>query len=224
MQYVLFHLQVRNDYHCPNCKQPIILCDDTVQNIFERAMAYIDKELESRDVDLLKDGYSIWIDEWVRRRNGDKYQIFKIKLNREYDLRNLSRDLGNSLNNDNTDQHNLARYLLLHVRVRKLDDCPDNIIYYISFHKDLESAYGDVCNKTKIIYRIHDGNMDKLLTEDSKNTLMNLEELWINLDDSIPDHEIDPEGGDYFQIIRLKQDEIINLNQCCSKLKGLWSD
>src|SRR5579863_876262 len=62
------HLCIRNDEHCPTCRKFFI----TLHN--------------SGDGNIHKPGKSEWVDEWIRRRNGDKYQNIYITPNEVYNL------------------------------------------------------------------------------------------------------------------------------------------
>ena len=121
MAYMNFHLQVRNDNHCPTCRQFFITLNDTLD----------DADRNSGCSESLRDGQSVWVDEWVRRRNGDLYQIIKVVPNELYDL--SDNDMRNNL--DNTNFSN--QYMFLHIKIRKNRCCPDNIKFYISFHETL---------------------------------------------------------------------------------------
>jgi len=102
------HKSVRNDDHCPICRTHTLS---------------FHKERTQSD--------PLWVDEWVRRRNGDLYQTINIRLETIYDLQEY--DV-----NHNRGVEGAANFMLLKVRIRVGRWCPDNIKYYVTFyeHKD----------------------------------------------------------------------------------------
>ncbi|BCS83755.1 hypothetical protein QLL95_gp0368 [Cotonvirus japonicus] len=204
MQYMFYHLKIRNDYHCPTCRQPKIFFYNTLKEAYIQAYSYINN-MNDTDSEMLQAGSSIWKDEWVRRNNGDKYQIIKIETNKEYELLKYYNDGKNgSLSIGEINEENIIKYMLLHIKVKTSKWCPDNIKYFISFHFTLETA----------LYQCVQKNIG-----DKKDLLQNFESVWINNDNDSA--EICPKGGDYYQIIEIKSDEEINLNKCCDQLKKL---
>ena len=88
------HLCIRNDSHCPICRMWYVT---------------IVKEEER-----FEESFS-WVDEWVRRRNGDKYEELYIKEDYEYNLQDwsLSKYGDSKTNRINSKTKNL--YLLLKI-------------------------------------------------------------------------------------------------------------
>ncbi|AKI79767.1 hypothetical protein QJ850_gp038 [Acanthamoeba polyphaga mimivirus] len=200
MKYMVYHLQIRNDFHCPKCRQPKVFFYNSLEQAYKKACGYIDN-VDDIDRKMLKMGSSIWRDEWIRRNNGDKYQIIKITTDKEYELLKYGNEKFNEEVDENTDGENIIKYMLLHIKVKTSKWCPDNIKYFVSFYFTLENAcaFADIGDK--------------------KNLLKNLEPVWINKNKI--DVGLCSKGGDYFQIIELEYDEKINLNKCCEQLKNL---
>ncbi|AAV50318.1 hypothetical protein [Acanthamoeba castellanii mimivirus] len=209
MKYMVYHLQIRNDFHCPTCRQPKVFFYNTLEEAYNKACNYIGN-MDDFDREMLKKGSSIWIDEWIRRKNGDEYQIIKITTNKEYELLkyenekfNLDSDVdeNSDVNEDSNVDENIIKYMLLHIKVKTSKWCPNNIKYFVSFYFTLENAcdFADIGDKT--------------------NLLKNLESVWINKNKI--DVGLCSKGGDYFQIIELESDKKINLNKCCEQLKKL---
>lgn len=113
MNSASFHLVIRNDDHCPICRRWYLTTTK-------------DDKPQTGDV--------TWIDEWVRRRNGDKYQTINIIPDKQYDLSEWKLESNPELNIN-------ASHLLLKIRVDKNEYCPDNIKYYVSFYKTSDDAY-----------------------------------------------------------------------------------
>lgn len=209
MEYLHYHLQIRNDYHCPRCRQPFITMLNSSDNpLF--TPDFLTSEPE-------------WIDEWVRRRNGDLYQYLKVIPGKIYDLskNNIANDscsdthidYDNTMNNDeiingciDDEANDTIKYMFLHVRVRSREWCPDNIKYYISFYRTLKA----VCIAAKDMKYIDDRIIE----------LKNFNKIWINKNKT--DGNIDPDGGDFYQIIKLEHNKELNLNECCTQLNELW--
>ncbi len=58
--YAYLHKRVRNDEHCPNCRKYYLTVCETQQHSFKHP-------------ELTLTSNTVWEDEWVRRRNGDRY-------------------------------------------------------------------------------------------------------------------------------------------------------
>lgn len=119
MNVATFHQCVRNDYHCPTCR-----------------VWYLKV---SKDTDKLQLNTVEWIDEWVRRRNGDKYQTINIIPDVDYNLSAWSLNT-----NSNMDVN--ATYLLLWININKKGYCPDNIIFHVNFYESESKAYEEAKN------------------------------------------------------------------------------
>lgn len=109
-----FHLVVRNDNHCPNCRCWYITLD--------------------QDLDKLQSAEVTWEDEWVRKRNGDKFQTVNIIPNHEYDLSEWK-----LASNKNIDVN--VKYLSLRISVDKNQCCPNNVQFYVTFCENIDDAY-----------------------------------------------------------------------------------
>jgi hypothetical protein len=89
IKYMFHHLMIRNDEHCPICRRYYISLHSTLKDVLNYFSSIeLENELDETDKHMLETGGPIWIDEWERRRNGDKYQIVEIKKNKIYNLRN----------------------------------------------------------------------------------------------------------------------------------------
>src|SRR5438874_774721 len=87
----------------------------------------------------------VWVDEWVRRGNGDKYQIAELEENKTYKL--LEDDFTDYNFDDNFDDIRFpvkgCNYMFLHIRVDKERECPYNINFKISFYETIRDAFKD---------------------------------------------------------------------------------
>lgn len=208
MKYMVYHLQIRNDFYCPTCRQPKVFFYNTFEEAYNKACNYIGN-MDDFDRKMLKEGSSIWIDEWIRRNNGDKYQIIKITTDKKYELLKYENEEfheesdaeSDAESNEELYGENIIKYMLLHIKVKTSKWCPNNIKYFVSFHFELETA----CDIVDI--------------GDKSSLLKNLEPVWINKNKL--DVGLCSKGGDYFQIIELESDKKFNLNKCCSQLKNL---
>jgi hypothetical protein len=84
MEYAFFHLRVRNDNKCPICRKHYISLHKTADEAHKEASNYLD----ALEIENLKRGCPIWVDEWERRRNGDKYQVCEAIPEIVYNLAN----------------------------------------------------------------------------------------------------------------------------------------
>ncbi len=129
MPYIFMQKQIRNDNHCPTCRLEFIT-------------VYASREKCEQDQDVVAFGCTEWVDEWVRRRNGDLYHFFKLVPEVVYDLREY--DLGGDGTKTDTkylDTTNKEQYMLLQITVRKDKWCPDNITFKVSFHTTFVTAF-----------------------------------------------------------------------------------
>src|SRR5437762_10716938 len=141
IKYMFFHSVIRNDDHCPICRRYYISLHSTMND----ALAFSSVSLEDEsDICALKTNKPVWVDEWVRRNNVDKYQIIELVKNKIYNLRNYNIDSGESNDSDNNDtRYSLGgfNYMLLHIHINKENWCPDNINFKISFYETAIDAF-----------------------------------------------------------------------------------
>ena len=167
MPYLLFHKQVRNDDHCPICRIYNISVHETMEEAIELVKKHpivtgnIGEEI---DMTVLPKGEVLWIDEWIRRRNGDAFQIIPVSENVQYDLSQRE------FNWESKTSGNLD-FLLVHTAVNKHEYCPDNIQFDISFHSTAEIAAEQA-----------------ELELDDENTLKDKGSVWISDGDVDGDH------------------------------------
>lgn len=143
--YALSHLKIRNDEQCPNCRQYALSFHESNQEAYEMAGKdnLDDEELSIEDLRTLKSNDYLWVDEWVRRRNGDRYQVFPIVLDKKYkslsdEYESISTDLEG---NAGGRASGLPEYMLLHIKVDKDEWCPDNMIINVSMHLNQDTAF-----------------------------------------------------------------------------------
>jgi hypothetical protein len=115
-RFALFHVQVRNDDHCPSCRRFYVSFSDTP-----------DQNLDN----------FTWEDEWVRRRNGDGYISKRIKCRQKYDLNDLSL-LEKQYNNFRSTL--LPKYMVIQIHVLRQEWCPENIQFYVTFFSGKKKA------------------------------------------------------------------------------------
>jgi hypothetical protein len=217
--YLYFNKMVRNDWHCPECRKYYISIHKSIDDACIMASKEIrcddEDEDKSKYINKLKRGKSVWIDEWVRRSNGDLYQILKITPNQKYDLHDPDDFDDVDLQRiDDKKNDSKIQCLLLHINIDKSEWCPDNINYYISFHNTID----DACDE-----RLH-----CLSTSEDK-----MKSIWINKtiasaasaasaasvggkDDMFNSSKDKDSAGDYYQIIKLEYDKLICLNDYCA--------
>jgi hypothetical protein len=137
---VAFHKRVRNDEHCPTCRMYYLSFHDTVKSAVSDLCGKMDDivEAENNVEERLLKGSSVWIDEWVRRRNGDWYQVATITSNVNYEV---AYGFLSGLTQDNKINTNI-RYMRLQTKINKKEWCPDNIQFFVEFF-----ASKDECEK-----------------------------------------------------------------------------
>jgi hypothetical protein len=198
---------VRNDHHCPECRKYFISIHKTKEeacNAALKEMSLLEQDDEGKKTEekyktILEKGEVIWIDEWVRRSNGDIFQVFKIIPTMEYKTKGDNINVKCKLNNDGE-----IKYLVLNIYVDKNKDCPNDILFYISFHCDIKSAcdYGlEIINENK------DNN------ESNGEKLMLLKPLCFG----------DKDLYNYIRIVELEYNKEYKLNDFCDKFSEWYS-
>lgn len=246
---MLFHLCIRNDDHCPTCRQPTVTFFETKEEAVEHAIKLFNHLWKEEEIaeyrERLSNGESIWIDEWVRRSNGDRIQIVKVSSNDRYKL-TKKKLYGNYAGVCG------ANYLLLQAKVNPEESCPDNITYQISLHSTLDETYkmfpliiGDIIKSgfpydknyyREIKYQLEYTKLDTELYTEYSELLTKyqtahsyLRERMDKLQDdgtviiyecitSLKDPESSKES--YFEIINLNKGAAIDLNFRCMNFLG----
>jgi hypothetical protein len=192
MPYIFMQKQIRNDNHCPTCRLEFIA-------------VYANREEGEQDQDVVAFGCTEWVDEWVRRRNGDMYHFFKLAPDVVYDLHEY--DLGGDKNvrtktdTKSSDTANKEQYLLLQITVRKEEWCPDNITFKVSFHTTFATAF-------------HFAKANLELTGEDLGLL--------HKTNTLCSHQSEQEH-DHYQIIPLRDAERVCLNNFCEFIsEEMW--
>lgn len=206
MNYVLLHKKIRNDEHCPTCRKYYISLHEDKQKAYVAAS----EDIEDDDLKILKRDDYVWVDEWVRRRNGDLYQVIPLELDRIYEL---GEPISVMKESDMSNEH--ARFMLLHIVVDKTQWCPENIRFMISFYSSKDK---------NIQVDLDDSRMNNLL--DLKPVLRKLKEYhwWSDSDtETSEDLALNDAKWEYYQMIPIEPAEEIYLNGYCELLKsGTW--
>lgn len=132
--YGLFHLKIRND------QEPSRVPYVSIFESFEEAYKAV--PVRQNNFNILKQGSSIWIDEWIRRRNGDDYKIVKLFCGMEYYDFNLtdksliykSEEDEKDLSYQESVVENVIEYILLTIKIEDEDE----IKYWLYFENNLD--------------------------------------------------------------------------------------
>jgi hypothetical protein len=140
-----------------------------------------------------------WIDEWVRRRNGDRYTIQPIKLYKKYNLDKFEEEYDNDFEK-NSEEYGQPNLFLLRVEIDEREWCPDNIKIFITFLDKKEDIYLNMYKEDK-----------QLLLENN--------ELWI------PNVKVKTDGI-YYKFVELNFDDGImnfDIHSLCKYINPeLW--
>lgn len=71
-----------------------------------------------------------WYDEWIRRRNGDRYTVQPINYGINYYL-----NLFDEMDCDEI-SCTMAKFMLLHIVIDKTEYCPNDVEYNVSFYEN----------------------------------------------------------------------------------------
>lgn len=178
--YGLFHLKIRND------QEPSRVPYVSIFESFEDAYKAV--PVRQNNFNILKQGSSIWIDEWIRKRNGDDYKIVKLFCGMEYYDFNLtnksliykSEEYEKDLSYQENVVENIVEHILIIIKIEDedIDDIGHEIKYWLYFEnnldKILEITTETVENLKKGVWK-HEKLFYKLLnTKDVKNHEINL--------------------------------------------------
>lgn len=189
------------------CVVNISYVHPTVEDAVETPVNHHPKidEMEPDELKALAACQSVWIDEWIRRSNGDRYQILPIIPNK---INNLKRivdvaDIGKKCSEK-------IKYVLVNIDFDKEADCIDDIDIYVSFHENAENAL-DVARS--------DNLSDRLLTVlETMKPVLRKRSKKRGAFYQICLEEIKKESGLY-----LKTGDKICLNKMCKHLRqDLW--
>ena len=198
--YGALHICVRNDDHCPRCRVVKLAFSNSIGDALADANRMAWGPLEREERKTLGSTGKLWIDEWVRRSNGDLYLVFKADSRKTYNIYDMIDD-DHRKNDDDAPN----RYMLLHTKIRPNRWCPDNIHYFVSFHPTVEKA--------AIHSFFSDGDDEEKIKD-----LTETRELWIPLNE-----EDDTEGGDEYHIYEIDTSKIYDLTNDTKALDRVWA-
>ena len=144
--YAYLHKRIRNDEHCPNCRKYWLTVFESQQQFYQQQL--YQQQLSYENIPLLNcdNKHTIWVDEWIRRRNGDQYTIQPINYELSYNLNNFEDyELNNGPNIN-------ATHMLLHIIIDNDKDCPDNIMFDIKFYD---------CERFSVSYHLIPNKQDR---------------------------------------------------------------
>jgi hypothetical protein len=106
-----------------------------------------------------------------------------------------------------------VRYMLLHIKLRKEEWCPDNIQFNVSFYQDKCDAV------EQSVHLIRDHMIDNSNEPDeydppykTKELLYDSKPMWI------PNSSSGDADGDFYQVVELKVGKVIYVNGLCSNI------
>jgi len=196
--HLFLHKSVRNDDHCPICRKYYVTLHKNMTSALEAAKECLGEEDEydtAEHLNRLKEGQAVWIDEWVRRSNGDLYQIVKPDLDTWLDL---------SQEQENSKEAHDVKYMMLEICIDKTEWCPKNIKFEASFHTTQEQARLMLPNDIYDLYQTVKQDISQLNESDT---------WWVKQDGV----------GCHYQILKLEVGKRICLNTYCPQLQPkMW--
>lgn len=123
--YIEFHCCVANDLGCPECRQTVLTPE-------------------------FQDSVSPWrwVDEWVRRRNGNAFETLRVNAEEKYVIKNARMKLLNK-----GEDRAFVNYVLLECKANPNKWCPDNVVYSMTFleylpeNKVVDLVWSKLCEK-----------------------------------------------------------------------------
>lgn len=226
MSFLLVHTQVRNDEGCPRCRKWFVGVFETQYQALERARKRISKvgefyvkgdyEHEEALADLER-GRRVWIDEWVRRSNGDEYQIARINNGAHFAS---SRGV-----NPGSDLSRPAGFMFVEFVIDGTRYCPDNVRLQVTFHESVTDAVeakfaerwpvdrnGNIeyCSERLDVLKLNEAQDNRLKTK-----LVSLacgKPVWLPRDKTWQG------DGVFLQICKLEPGPMIQLTDLCKQL------
>ena len=192
MQYLILHTRVINnkDYHPIGRENRVYVFEKLID-----ACNYIDHSAAAIPL-LVKDGIGVW----PRRDKEDFYKMAEITNDYKYKLDGspINKCSPESL----TGQFRLksivspgSQYMLLHIKINKKKQYPDNIQFFISFHQQINQAISFI--------------KDEELNENKLDKLSKLKSIMLN--------------NDFYQIIKLESGKEYCLNEYCPQIQpNVW--
>lgn len=172
--FLLVHKCVRNDNHCPTCRCYTLSLHPTRSAAIAKGVELICTSNEHSNVEAevreLETTGSTWVDEWVRRSNGDWYQVQRVALDTVYPLQHLTRPPWTAtdvLEACDTSVPGVPdiRFLLLHIVIDRTEWCPDNIRFEVSLHATVEAANDAASIDAKSLCKASSGWREALLAK-----------------------------------------------------------
>lgn len=77
-KYALLHIRIRNDAACENARTIYVYYGNNKKCFIEYLKNNSDEEIDNSNIQDFLQYIGIWIDEWVRRRNGDYFRLYQI--------------------------------------------------------------------------------------------------------------------------------------------------
>jgi hypothetical protein len=183
--FMLVHICIRNDEHCPSCRQYYITLCNSLEECCEL----------SPDPDRIQRGLSVWVDEWIRRRNGDFYIAKQVEPSVNYDLCNLE-DTDFRISDGSFN----PGWVVITTIVDRQKWCPENINFHVQFFATKGHAY---------IYLFNDYDW----SSESKRKFVKEHVHWESDDD---------QSGTHVQLLDCNTTEI-HLNQYCPQIQpSFW--
>lgn len=221
--YAFKHVVVRNDYHCPTCRMYYL----SFHSFAEGALSQFPDDEELRDPVL---GNTYWIDEWVRRRNGDSYQAFKVYIDGSYDVTVLD-DMSETYSKFYGVGNGNVQYMTVRTIVDKSKWCPTNIRFELKFFSSFEEAYkymNDMMTDVFVEYTSADEKVDIVYNYENQQE-ENCDSIRVfkyKIDKSsaingvVTEHEIRVETGifEHCKIVKIEEGKQYCLNNFCDKI------
>ena len=171
--FALVHICVRNDDHCPICRRYYVSFHTSWACAYARAIQQI--EDEDAHAELERHSYC-WVDEWVRRSNGDMFRICPVAAGTRWDLSDWgSINVGKQV----LCQSKEVKFIALQISVDPAEWCPANLHYSIALFHTAEEAASDLVSKYNDELESDEPESKSDLNEDRLHDLQTLRPAWV---------------------------------------------
>lgn len=224
LTHVFFHTCIRNDDHCPDCRVHTLSFHSTLEAAVNQAVSESSwKDGEDEDDDNREDllcGECVWIGEWIRRSNGDSYQILPIRYEQTYNpLKTLSAseqkdDAGTDDVSDTFDVPETTLYAFVKIEINQNKYCPDNATFKVSFHKSFELAMDEARDRYLEDSNPYYDDDERQHLEEMSDAMKAERVFWKpSLEVGAKEHD-----GIHYQIVQVSDGDIVTLNKLCQHL------
>jgi len=198
--FLLIHARIRNDDHCPICRRYYVSFHATWDAAYHSALKQMKLEYQEneKDMEALRKNSYVWIDEWVRRSNGDSYRILSIDQKLSHDAQPFVSNVSEA-----------PGFFGLCIRIRPEDECPNNIQFRMHLAPSVSSCV------TEMVKYDRDDMVETVLGPGEIKELEGQRAVWIKLSSKL----CSSPTFYHLQVVPIEPDHVMELNSLCPHIQ-----